>query len=95
MIQRKNRAQLLACAPTPISAAPATRKKTPLSVTVATVEGRVKHNAATPSTTSKRAEGDDLAPARAQMLDGDAEAWRPASVGCVAHGASPLRPARF
>ena len=43
----------------------------------------------------QRAEGDDLAPARAQMLDGEAEALRMGSVGCVGHGASPLRPACF
>ena len=51
--QRKNRPHPCACMPTPISAAPAMMKNTPLSVTIAIVEAKAKTSEAKPSAISK------------------------------------------
>ena len=71
--------------PIPISAAPAIRKRTPFSVTVAMVATSEKNSAAKPRTTSRTPKAVIDAHFASQTLDGLAEAVRP-SVPDVRHG---------
>ena len=62
--------------PMPISAAPATRNRTPLSVTVAMVAASEKNSAATAEHDQQHAESGDRGPFRPQALDRLAETMR-------------------